>query len=193
VPIPGELVVKQQPGSGGSCLSNEFAQVQLLPSVSKYEAVWWSDIGLGSRWWPSPGTVGPRRVTGEGYEYQVPKGYAAWSAAGGSDASGGCPAEPPAGTFGVSAWGVSPRWAVSGYITVSGSGEKAPRISVEAACSGGRSTTGTNEEGQFEFLVRPGPCTVTPLLHKGQQATPASRSFVVKGDDYHVDFVVPSP
>jgi hypothetical protein len=74
------------------------------PGGPGYEAVWYSNIGEGTRWWASPGTIGPASITGLGAKYRVPKGFAAWSAAGGSSASGNCPGGPPTGTFGTKAW-----------------------------------------------------------------------------------------
>lgn len=99
-------IVTQDSGGGTGCVTNDYVQVEVPTSVEDYEAVWYSDIGEGTRWWQSPGTTWPNSVTGEGASYKVPKGYAAWSAAGGAQGSGPCPSGPPAGTFGVKAWGI---------------------------------------------------------------------------------------
>lgn len=104
--LPATLVQVNDPGQNGGCLTNDYVQVQLKPGLDSYEAVWYSEVGEGTRWWQSPGTTYPNSVTGEGATYKVPKGDAAWSAAGGSSASGPCPSGPPAGTFGVKAWGI---------------------------------------------------------------------------------------
>lgn len=104
--LPATLVQVNDPGQNGSCLSNTYIQVQLKPGLDSYEAVWYSEIGEGTRWWESPGTTYPNSVTGEGAKYKVPKGYAAWSAAGGANASGGCPNGQAPGTFGAKAWGI---------------------------------------------------------------------------------------
>jgi hypothetical protein len=122
-------------------------------------------------------------VLGIGYRYPVPKGYAAWSAA-----YGDCTALPK--TYGVSAWGISPRWAVSGTITQV-NGQPAPGIIVEDDCTGGGGTTSTDQQGEYEFLVSPGTCTITPQLINGLKAIPVSRSFDVQSNVDHVDFLVP--
>jgi hypothetical protein len=187
VPIPAQLVIKPMtvgPSGATRCAGNYYVQVPLLPTVSTYEAVWWSDIGLGTRWWGGPFTTYPGTVLGIGYRYEVPQGYAAVSAAYGD--CGGTP-----GTFGVSAWGISPRWAVSGTITVSGSSAPAPHITVQGVCQGGGGTTSTDQQGKYEFLVSPGACTVTPRLMNNLNATPVSRSFDVESNVDHVDFQVP--
>lgn len=95
------------------------------PRFLEYEAVWWSNFGLGTRWWSAPGTTYPGTVLGIGYRYPVPKGYAAWSAA-----YGDCAA--PAKTYGVSAWGVTDRWEVGGYVTYAGTGKPAAGVSTTA-------------------------------------------------------------
>jgi hypothetical protein len=187
VPIPATLDVIITP-VGKACVGNDYREVQLPPTIDAYEAVWINQYG--SRWWSSPGTTWPETITGEGgVKFDVPKGSAAWSVGGGASAAGDCP--PPPGGLQVMAWGISYKWAVSGTITQSGSGEAAPRINVEGDCTGGGGTTTTNEQGQYEFLVRPGPCTVTPQLINGLKASPQSRSFDVESNVDHVDFVVP--
>lgn len=187
VPIPSELVINQQPGSGGSCLTNYFAQVTVLPTLDDYEAVWYSDIGLGSRWWEAPGTVGPNYVTGEGYQYQVPKGDAAWSAAGGANASGGCPAAPEAGTFGVAGWGETDRWSVSGYITYAATGEAAKGIRVTADCPSGYSVS-TNDKGYYQFLLSQGECKIVPTPPDGLTVDPVSKTVNVQSNIDNVNF-----
>ncbi len=120
VAIPNTLVggiIADEPGGG--CVVNFYLQVQVPPGLSGYEAVWYSNIGLGSRWWTSPGTVGPASVAGEGASYSVPEGDAAWSVGGGAVASGNCSASPPMGTFGTGGWGVVPgrhNITISGHI-----------------------------------------------------------------------------
>jgi hypothetical protein len=106
--IPAQLIVRVKNEPGGGCVQNEYIQVQVPSGVDEYEAVWYSSIGLGTRWWDqSDATVGPDAVTGEGDTYKVPVGDAAWSAAGGASAAGDCSGSPPSGTYGVAGWGVS--------------------------------------------------------------------------------------
>jgi hypothetical protein len=105
VGLGSSLVTIATQGSGGGCVTNDYVQVAVPKGISSYEAVWYSTIGLGTRWWSSPGTVGPASVTGEGAKYRVPNGFAAWSAAGGAQGSGPCPTGPPAGTHGTAGWG----------------------------------------------------------------------------------------
>lgn len=102
--IPSQLVTIVTNGSNGGCVTNYYVQVT-PPKGSSYEAVWYSTIGLGTRWWTSPGTQYPDSVTGEGASYKVPRGSAAWSGAGGAGPQP-CPSGPPAGTYGTAGWAV---------------------------------------------------------------------------------------
>src|SRR5690349_6653896 len=71
VPLSSNLVVRvTHDPIGGGCAQNEYVQVQLIKHLVAYEAVWYSTIGLGTRWWTNPGTLGPLSVTGEGDSYQ---------------------------------------------------------------------------------------------------------------------------
>lgn len=99
--IPSELVTIVT-NRGQSCVVNDYVQVK-VPKRLSYEAVWYSTIGLGTRWWTNPGTGYPRKVTGLGARYKVPKGWEAWSGAGGSGPRP-CSSSPPAGTYGVAGW-----------------------------------------------------------------------------------------
>jgi hypothetical protein len=158
VPIPAELVVVPLPKADEGC--NLYIQVPLLPTVSNYEAVEYSNIGLGTRWWPASQFVPwPGTVTGIGGRYSPPKGYAAWTSS-----YGGC------STWPVAAWGISPRWAVSGTITaLSGCTQSgcsltpgvtvpAPGIAAQGACNNGGAGV-TTPQGFYSFLVSPGHCT----------------------------------
>ena len=173
VPIPVELVVVPLPKANEGC--NLYIQVPLLATVSDYEAVEYSNIGLGSRWWPAGQFVTwPGAVTGIGGRYSPPKGYAAWTVSYGS-----------CGTWPVAAWGISPRWAVSGTITalsgctvsgqclIPGVSVPAPGIAVQGACNDGGAAI-TTPQGFYSFLVRPGHCTVTPQPPNGLRAVPVA-------------------
>ena len=94
-------IVTKEPGGG--CVQNEYVQIEAPHGIADYEAVWYSTVGEGSRWWQSPGTRAPHSVAGEGASYRVPRGFAAWSAGGGA---GDCPGTPPSGTYGTAGWGV---------------------------------------------------------------------------------------
>ena len=106
IPATLKVIVTNEPGGG--CVQNEYVQVQLQPpNLDQYEMVWYSTVGLGTRWWTnSDAREGPGSVTGEGAKYQVPKGYAAVSAAGGAGGPGSCSGSAPQGTYGVAGWGV---------------------------------------------------------------------------------------
>jgi hypothetical protein len=190
VSLPTSLVAITTSEPGGGCVQNEYIQIRLPKNVVDYAAVWYSTIGLGTRWWSGGATLGPNSVTGLGEKYQVPDGYGAWSGAGGSGASGGC--APPTGTLGVAGWGVTGKYKISGTLTTVGSGQPAPRIDMQASCPGGGRTT-TDDNGNYAYLVDPNTtCTVAPQLKSGLKSTPTQRVVrVTRGDVNHVDFKVP--
>ncbi len=189
VPLPTSLPDIVTPEPGSRCVENEYIQVGVPRGIDQYEAVWYDSYG--SRWWTSPGTAGPNSITGEGgVTYMVPKGSAAWSAGGGSAPAGGC--NGPPGSLGTAGWGVTEKYILSGTLTVTGSAEAAPTITVQASCPGGGSTT-TNEQGYYQFLVNAHTtCTVTPTLINGLKSTPEQRVVHVHRSDVDdVDFQVP--
>jgi hypothetical protein len=180
VPIPVELKILALPGSSGhGC--NWFLQVQLLPTVSDYEAVMYSDIGLGTRWF-SDGSTWPSRILGIGGYYDVPKGYAAWSTNYGACSSAGW-------IFGIDAWGVTDRWAVSGQITYAYTNKPAVGVSVTANCPSGYPTS-TDDNGDYELLLQQGPCTIVPTPPDGLSVDPEKRVLDVEGNIDNVDFQI---
>ena len=117
VPLPGELKFIYTAKPGGACVGNDYVQIELVRGLDGYEAVWLDSYG--SRWWASPGTVWPHRVTGEGASYAVPKGDAAWSGGGGASGDGDCPGPP--GSEGVRGFGITAKkYLVSGLVTKEG-------------------------------------------------------------------------
>lgn len=118
VPVPTTLFWVRGSSANG-CTEILFVQVQLQPAISQYEAVVYSKIGLGTRWWADPSTpqdqTGPATHAGQTFSYgaasyTVPAGYLAWDV---GDYSEGNPAgcnntapSPPA-SFGAAGWGVT--------------------------------------------------------------------------------------
>ena len=176
--------------SDSGCVQNEYIQIRVPKNVVDYAAVWYSSIGLGTRWWQGGATLGPSPVTGLGATYSVPRGYGAWSGAGGSGGLGSC--APPPDTYGVAGWGVTAKYKIAGRLTIAGSGQPAPNITVNANCPGG-GTTVTDTEGDYAYLVDPHTtCTVAPQLKHGLKSKPAQRVVHVhRSDVNHVDFKVP--
>jgi hypothetical protein len=106
VPIAGTVIVRVGYPPGGGCNQEEVIQVALPPAGEQFEAAWYSEVGLGTRWWRSPGEPSP--IANGSASYTVPPGYAGWSGAGGSAGSAsGCPGTVPAKTFGVKAWALT--------------------------------------------------------------------------------------
>jgi hypothetical protein len=157
--LPATLVQVNDPGQNGSCLSNTYIQVQLKPGLDSYEAVWYSEIGEGTRWWQSPGTTYPNSVTGEGATYKVPKGDAAWSAAGGANSSGGCPNGQPPGTFGAKAWGIPSCGASSAADTAHvAAAACCPRPDIEGQATRDTSTGDVTVDLTASRLATPSVC-----------------------------------
>ncbi|MGO9660785.1 MAG: DUF642 domain-containing protein [Acidimicrobiales bacterium] len=188
------------------CSEALFMLVPLNPNVDEYVVSWsWDTPEARAHPWTFTATGGPHGSgsgpygeeqwsttaltpanTGVNVNYQVPSGFGAWFVA-----AGGGPGDCDPQTGVAQGWAVTYKRAVSGTITVAGSGAPAPGITVEGNCNGGGGTTTTNAQGEYELLVDKGPCTVTPQLVNGLKATPVSRSFDVESNVYNVDFVVP--
>ena len=190
VALPTTLIEITDYAPGGGCVQNEYIQIRVPKDVVDYAAVWYSSIGLGTRWWQGGATLGPASVTGDGATYKVPRGYGAWSGAGGASASGGC--APPPDTYGVAGWGVTAKYKIAGRVTIAGSGQPAANITINASCPGG-GTTKTDTEGNYAYLVDPHTtCTVAPQLKHGLQSKPVKRVVHVRRSDVNgVDFKVP--
>jgi hypothetical protein len=119
-PRPPERCVKLQarlfwvthPGASGGCVEELIVQAKIPPGYHQYEAVVYSTIGLGTRWWSKPVVAstgdgpgaGPgRRITAYGtVSYTVPAGHYAWQVGGG--AGGSCSTGKD--WVGDGAWGV---------------------------------------------------------------------------------------
>ena len=123
VPLPVTIFWIEAHGAGGGCNYELIVQVAVTPADREYEAVVYSTIGLGTRYFPYPrGENGPGAGPGEtltnyAATYTVPAGHHAWQVGGGSGACG------PPGTdwSGINAWAVSaPVESGSGAIHVKG-------------------------------------------------------------------------
>jgi hypothetical protein len=75
---------------------------------------------------------------------------------------------------------------VTGKVTDIGTSAAAKGLRVASDCAGSKSTTTTDDKGDYEFLVGPGACTITPQRH----ARPLSRSFTVRNNVDNVNFRV---
>lgn len=198
VPLPAWFHLSEKSSSTG-CMTNATVVAAVPPSVDDYVA--WTDgagiSGWNAQWFSkSTATTYPAMIRVVDTEtWQVPPGDAAWTAGGGGG-GGPCTADAlgyysSSYVLGPLAWGVSYKWAVVGHITQSASGQPAPGITVDGACNKGGGTTTTDDHGRYEFLVSPGPCTVTPQLIDDLTATPESRALDVESNIYGVDFQVP--
>ncbi len=191
----------QMNGNDKGCGEALFMLVPLNASVDEYVAVWswdtpaarahpWTFTGPGSgpyaeeAW--STKALTPQN-TGVNVNYQVPAGFGAWFVA-----AGGGPGPCKAETGSAEAWAVTYRREVSGQLTVQGSGGlPAPGVTVQALCPGGGTTT-TDKDGDYEFLLDKGTCTIAPQLKPGDKSTPEQRVVDVTDHSiYNVDFQVP--
>jgi hypothetical protein len=102
VQIPGTVVNVKGKAPDGGCSNLEVIQVAIPPAGEKFEAAWYSELGLGTRWWSSPGEPSP--IVNGAASYTIPAGQAAWSGAGGNGGPSVCEQGIPEKTFGVKAW-----------------------------------------------------------------------------------------
>jgi len=200
VPVPVSMIQDESSGPTG-CGQSVFMQVPLLKGIVEYGALW-TNINKGATPWLFTATGG-RNGSGSGpygeeyYStkqvespggtiYKVPRGYGAWFVS-----AGGGPAPCDFRSSTAVAWGWTARYAVSGKLTVAGSGGgPAPKIRVQASCASGGTTT-TDANGNYEFLLDRGPCTFAPQLKGGLTSTPRLRSLNVTHNIRNVDFQVP--
>jgi hypothetical protein len=105
VQIAGTVVNVKGHAANGGCSNLEVIQVTIPPAGEQFEAAWYSEIGLGTRWWQSPGEPSP--IVNGAASYTTPPGQAAWSGAGGNGGPGVCNEGIPAKTFGVKAWALT--------------------------------------------------------------------------------------
>jgi PASTA domain len=105
VQIPGTVVNVKGKAPDGGCSNLEVIQVTIPPAGERFEAAWYSEIGLGTRWWQSPGEPSP--IVSGAASYTIPAGQAAWSGAGGNGGPGVCEQGIPERTFGVKAWALT--------------------------------------------------------------------------------------
>jgi hypothetical protein len=176
-------------GPGAGCETMVVLLVSVPPGIDSYQA-WVHINGYGEEDFSGPPFTNP--IAYGDVSYHVPEGEAGWFVAFGGQATCSSSANKGGGNInGAGAVGFTSRWEVSGQVTVSGSSAAAPGITVEGDCTGGGGTTTTDSQGQYEFLVDKGPCTLTPHLINNLKATPLSRSFDVESNIDHADFVVP--
>jgi hypothetical protein len=191
----------QMSGNDKACGEALFMLVPLDTDVDEYVAVWsWDTPQARAHPWtfygPGSGPYGEEawsttaltpQNTGVNVHYDVPRGFGAWFVA-----AGGGPGPCKAETGTAQAWAVTYQREVSGQVTVQGSGGMpAPGVTVQASCPNGGTTT-TDQDGDYEFLLDKGLCTIAPRLGPGDTSTPPQRVVdVTKQDIYRVDFQVP--
>jgi len=72
--------------------------------MDQYEAVVYSTVGEGTRWWSDPGMPSP--IVYGGASYTVPKGYQAWQVGGGGGGGPCTSSSTPTDWVGEGAWGI---------------------------------------------------------------------------------------
>jgi len=77
-------------------------------------------------------------------------------------------------------------YEVSGTITMAGSGDPAPDVTVEAKCASGGTTT-TDKNGDYNFILDQGQCTIAPEAPAGETSDPETH--VVDVGDENIDGV----
>ncbi|MGO9658499.1 MAG: carboxypeptidase-like regulatory domain-containing protein [Acidimicrobiales bacterium] len=206
-PAPGETCTTLSPqlisrhwGGPTTCYGILVLQVALQDDIVEYDAAW-TPPGSTSSWafsasgGPDGSGSGPyaeeywstKQVGYGGDNYPVPKGFGAWFVAAGG---GNGPCNDAQGS--AKAWGWTAHPTVSGKITVEGSGgTPAARVTVQASCPGGGTTT-TDANGDYDFHLDPGPCTIAPQLQSGETSVPKQQVVeLTQFDITNVDFQVP--
>jgi len=180
------------PGGIGGCAGSLLVQEAIPKGTDDWVILPFSDIGLGTQILRPPGQRSISIFNGAD-TYRAPPGSVVYGLGGGSNAG---PCQPwDTHILGAEAWGVTFKWLIDGHVTVQGSGTAAPKIRVDAGCSGGSGggTTTTDSKGYYQFLVDQNTtCTVTPRLINGLKSTPPHRVVHVhRADVHHADFQVP--
>ncbi len=199
VPVPVSMI-QDETSSASGCGQSVFMQVPLIKGIVDYGALWtninpgatpWLFHASGGRNGSGSGPYGEeyystKKVASPGGTiYKVPHGFGAWFVSAGG---GPGPCYFPASS--AVAWGWTARYAVTGTVTIAGSGGvPAPNIDLRASCPSGGDTT-TDGAGDYEFLLDRGACTVAPVLTKGIP-TPPQRSLNVTHNLHNVNFAVP--
>ena len=192
VSLPADVFWVSKSISPMGCAASLLLTVEVPAGIDAYEAVVYSDVGLGTRWWTSPGQTSLSILNGL-TTYYAPSGSVVYGVGGGSGGGDCTKDSTPMDWLGEAAWGITYKREVSGTDTVNGGGGPAPGIHMQASCSaGGGGTTTTDKSGYYAFLVNPGTCTIAPQLPAGLTSTPAQRVVEVPHHDVdNVNFEVP--
>jgi hypothetical protein len=185
VPVPTTLFYIRASNAGG-CTEILFVQVKLQPNISDYEAVVYSKIGLGTRWWSDPRTpqdqTGPATHAGHTFaygaaSYTVPQGYLAWDVGAGSSGNpAGCTDKaPPPGVYGQAGWGLvnsSGGGSGRGTIGIRGPTKNRYHASFNEVVSGTASGA-ADYVASFEQTPPGGGCASTFLGERGRRSATA--------------------
>jgi hypothetical protein len=108
------------------CVTEVLVRVRVPAGLTEYEAVVYSTVGSGTRWWSTPDKNGNGAGWGPGQvvsaygavNYTVPAGFHAWQVGGGSSPA---PCNPGKDWVGKGAWAIiTPATGGSGALTIHG-------------------------------------------------------------------------
>src|SRR5579875_1699378 len=115
--------------TASSCSVELIVKAQVPAGATEFEAVVYSTIGLGTRWWTYPASAGGagagagpgQKITNGNASYTVPAGFYAWQVGGGSGGASCSSANTSKDWVGDGAWNVvTPKIAGSGSLSIHG-------------------------------------------------------------------------
>jgi hypothetical protein len=187
---PRVFWVSRNVGNPPGCVASLLVQDAIPRGTDAWAIAVYSQVGIGTQWFYNPGQRTMSILSGNG-TYTAPKGSVVYGLGGGAGGGPCTAASTPKNWLSAAAWGVTFKRLVSGQLTVEGSGEPAAGVRVNANCPGGGTTT-TDTNGDYEFLLDNGSCTIAPRLTAGAVSKPRQRVVAIHHHDvHHVDFQVP--
>src|SRR5579884_118128 len=164
---------------GGGCSVETIVKVQVPAGATEFEAVVYSNIGLGTRWWTYPATAGGvgagagpgQKIVNGAASYTVPSGYYAWQVGGGSGGSACSPASTTRDWLGDGAWNVvTPKIAGSGTLSIHGPTKNRYHTNFVETVTG-TASGGANYVISSEQLDPAGGCASTYTVESAKSPT----------------------
>ena len=182
-PSPGQRCVKLgsrvfwvSANVNGGCAAELVVRIRVPAGMTEFEAVVYSNIGLGTRWWSDPDRNGNGPGWGPGQavsaygavSYTVPSGFHAWQVGGGSSGSACGPQIMQRDWLGKGAWAmITPAVAGSGTISIHGPTNNAYQVHFNETITG-TASGGANYVISGEQTSQLGGCASTYLEEFGK-------------------------